>query len=185
MIKLIVGLGNPGTEYEKTRHNFGRVLAARFGNGHKGHRKDWRGSIVIELKEKLALTILLPNDFMNLSGKAVSEFSRYFKVEPSEIMVIHDDVDLPLGEIRLREDGASGGHKGVESIIKELATNNFWRLRLGVGRPAESTDQAVVDFVLARFNKEEERQANLIIDFVLNNLLSSICNKPEARTWQI
>ncbi|MDR3323166.1 MAG: aminoacyl-tRNA hydrolase [Zoogloeaceae bacterium] len=154
--RLIVGLGNPGPDYEATRHNVGfwfvDRLAAKlsvrlapqpkfFGNaGRQGE-----------------VWFLEPATFMNRSGQAVGALARFYKMLPNEVLVIHDDLDLPPGGIRLKQGGGNGGHNGLKDIQSALATPDFWRLRLGIGHPRQlGMTQQVVDFVLSRPRAEEQ-----------------------------
>lgn len=156
VLKLVVGLGNPGQEYASDRHNLGyRVvdaLAARHGLGFERHQ----GKLHLAVGEIAGHPVVLakPRTFMNLSGTAVARASRQYGVRPEEILVIYDDLDLPLGRLRLRPTGGSGGHKGMRSIIDVLGTQSFARLRLGIGRPSGRKDPA--DYVLEPFTREEE-----------------------------
>jgi PTH1 family peptidyl-tRNA hydrolase len=156
MIRLIVGLGNPGPRYAATRHNVGWMVldafAAKHGftfdkNAHKGLLAEGRYG-----GEKIAL--LKPQTFMNLSGQSVAPAARWYKVEPQEMLVLYDDLDLPPGKLRLREKGSSGGHNGMKSIIADTGSQDFPRLRIGIGRPAPGW--SVPDWVLAPFTKEEQ-----------------------------
>jgi PTH1 family peptidyl-tRNA hydrolase len=137
-MKLIIGLGNPGIQFANTRHNVGfRVvdkLAAKLGwkwSEHKGRAILASGTIGSE-----KLVLVKPLTFMNLSGQAVGELARWYKVPPEDIIVVYDDLDLPVGKIRLRAKGSAAGHNGLEDIIDHLHTNEFPRLRVGIGRPA-------------------------------------------------
>lgn len=156
-ISLVVGLGNPGPEYAATRHNIGfMVLAAcrqrwrLTGPPQHAHESHYwscrRGGRQLYLQQPLT--------FMNLSGTAVAPLARRLQLTPAEILVVYDDLDLPLGRLRLRPEGSSGGHRGTESLITELGAANFARLRVGIGRGAEA--QEVVDFVLSKFGPAEE-----------------------------
>jgi len=141
---LIVGLGNPGRKYTKTRHNIGfRVIDAL---------KD-------EISDKNVI-LLKPDIFMNNSGKAVKKELKYSKLNTQDLIVIHDDIDLPFGTIRVSKDSSSAGHKGVQSIIDELRTKDFTRIRIGI-KPSHEVD--TTEFVLNRFSKEEEKQLKEII----------------------
>ncbi len=133
---LIVGLGNPGTKYEGTRHNLGFLVLEEFAQKLTGPEVEWEENAKFKaeiLNIGPNLTLLRPQTFMNLSGTAVAEFVRYFKLDPEEVIVVHDDLDLPLGKIKIREGGSAAGHHGVESIIKDLKSDHFVRLRLGIG----------------------------------------------------
>ena len=157
-IKLVVGLGNPGAEYAKSRHNAGfmtveKFLAAmpegRFTESHSAESRLFTG----KLRGK-ALMLQMPLTYMNLSGNAVALISRRFKLQPREILVISDDLDLPVGRLRLRAGGSDGGHNGLKSIIAETGSADFIRLRIGIGRPAPGK---TVDYVLDGFEGEEEK----------------------------
>ncbi len=172
MIRLVVGLGNPGKEYEKTRHNVGWWVIDKLSEdlGFSLSREKFKGIYGEKLLSGNKVFFLKPLTYMNRSGESVSEFARFFKIEPAEILVIYDDLDLPLGKLRLRLKGSSGGHKGVQSVIEKLGTSEFPRLRIGIGRPA--TKDEVVNYVLSPFSEEEEeivkgaveRAANCIKD---------------------
>ncbi len=152
-MKLIVGLGNPGRKYEGTRHNVGfdvlDALAAR-------HRLEWESSpaeaLVAKWRSAGAL-LVKPLTFMNLSGQAVGDLLRFYKVEVSDLLVIVDEVHLDLGRLRARRDGSAGGHNGLKSLIALLGTEGFARLRVGVGRGDARRDLA--DHVLAKFDPDE------------------------------
>ncbi|MDR1349295.1 MAG: aminoacyl-tRNA hydrolase [Zoogloeaceae bacterium] len=166
--RLIAGLGNPGAEYAATRHNAGfRLLEALarklnvallpqggfFGNvGREGER--W---------------FLQPATFMNRSGQAVGALARFYKIAPQEILVLHDDLDLPPGGIRLKQGGGNGGHNGLKDIQAALATPDFWRLRLGIGHPRTlGSSRNVVDFVLTRPCVEEQSALDIALDRCLD-----------------
>jgi PTH1 family peptidyl-tRNA hydrolase len=153
--KLIVGLGNPGARYEKTRHNVGWMaldaLAKKHGveiskSGFQGLYGEWRRGA-----EKIIL--LKPSTYMNLSGKSVGPAANFYKIPPAEILVVYDDLDLPPGKLRIREKGSAGGHNGMKSLIEELGTQEFPRVRIGIGRPAPGWQ--VVDWVLAPFGADD------------------------------
>jgi PTH1 family peptidyl-tRNA hydrolase len=156
VIRLVVGLGNPGPDYAGTRHNLGaesvqRWASARAGRAGRRHRGRWW-----EVAGFAApVAALVPHTFMNLSGAAVASARRALALTPEQILVVCDDLDLPLGRLRLRREGSSGGHRGLESVAQALGSEGFARLRLGIGRPAEREPPAVVDYVLSRFSAEE------------------------------
>lgn len=152
-MKLIVGLGNPGREYQGTRHNIGfmvlDILARAHGISVKSRRnKAHVGEGVIE-NQKVVLA--KPLTYMNLSGEAVGGLMRRYRLKPADLIVVSDDVDLPLGRIRIRASGSAGGHKGLRSIIHSLGTQEFARIRVGIGSP----DREMVDYVLSRFHRKE------------------------------
>lgn len=135
-MKLIVGLGNPGAEYQDTRHNLGFMVIEKLAKELASEEISWKEEDKFKaLVAKIGDVVLVkPITFMNSSGVAVASIMRYFKLDPSDVWVIHDDIDLPLGKIRIREKGSSAGHRGIESIIAELKTDVFVRFRLGIGR---------------------------------------------------
>lgn len=182
MVYLIVGLGNPGKRYEPTRHNIGFMVLEKLA-----------AQLEIQLKQKSfnalwgkgTLTgnnILLaePQTFMNLSGTAVRQLQSFFKTDISNLIVIHDDLDLPFGAIRLKEGGGTAGHKGLASIESNLGTSDFMRVRLGIGKPVDKS--RIEGYVLEPFRKEERdllpdvisRAADASTEIVLNGLQKAI-----------
>jgi PTH1 family peptidyl-tRNA hydrolase len=147
-MKLIVGLGNPGPQYEQTRHNVGFRVVDRLA---EQQRWTWerRGRAMLANgnigSEKVVL--IKPLTFMNNSGEAIGELVRWYKVQPEDVLIVYDELDLPLGKVRLRSNGSAGGHNGLNSIIHHLHTNQFPRLRVGIGRP-ENMRMNTVDYVL-------------------------------------
>jgi PTH1 family peptidyl-tRNA hydrolase len=153
---LIVGLGNPGAEYAKTRHNAGFLLveklAARWKAQWTNERKFGARIARVERNDRRVL-LCQPQTFMNLSGEAVGALKNFYQLPSERLLVAVDDADLPLGEIRLRASGSSGGHHGLESIEQHLAMREFARLRIGIGRADGARE--ITDYVLARFNADE------------------------------
>lgn len=172
-MKLICGLGNPGDKYDRTRHNIGfRILDELAQQEGVDFSEKWNGQVAeITLNGEKTL-LLKPNTFMNLSGQAVVKFANFYKIEPSDIVIVYDDVDLPLGQIRFREKGGPGTHNGMKSIIQELGGQDFPRLRIGIeSRGVTAPEQmGLADFVLARFTKEEEESLDAIIDEAIKTL---------------
>ena len=158
--KLIVGLGNPGREYEGTRHNIGFTVIDLFArlNGITVAKRDFRGLVGDGRVGETRVFLLKPQTFMNLSGESVSAFLRQKPLALPEIMVVTDDIALPLGKLRLRAGGSAGGHNGLKSLIAHLHSSEFPRLRFGVGAPRDSSVQ--VDFVLGAFNRREQAEAD-------------------------
>lgn len=153
-MKLIVGLGNPGGQYAETRHNVGFLLLDTWNEELKLEFRPKFQGLMAETQfggEKVFL--LKPLTFMNLSGRSIRELTQFYKITPQDVLVVHDDMDLPLGRIRLRRSGSAGGHNGIKSTIAELGTEEFWRLKIGVGRPPAGWDPA--HYVLGSFGKEE------------------------------
>ncbi len=157
MAKLIVGLGNPGARYAATRHNIGWMLLDAFARKH-GVAVEQRGfqGLYGELRwgpEAEKVLLLKPLTYMNLSGRSVAQAARFYRVNPADILVLFDDLDLEVGRLRLRAKGSAGGHNGVKSVIAELGTTEFPRLKIGIGRPAPGWE--VTDWVLAPFGAED------------------------------
>lgn len=154
---IIAGLGNPGGKYDHTRHNTGfevlDILSDKWGI--KTDAAKFRSVIGIGAHKGKKVLLLKPQTYMNLSGEAVSEAVSFYKADPaSDLIVIYDDIDLPVGRIRIREEGSAGGHKGMKNIIERLGTESFVRVRLGVGAKPPEWDLA--DWVLSRFPSEDE-----------------------------
>ena len=155
---LIVGLGNPGRDYERTRHNCGfrclDLLAEKLGcRIDKGKFQGLYGQTMYAGKK---LMLLKPQTYMNLSGRSVLQMSAYFSIPPQRIIVLFDDISLPPGRLRLRADGSAGGHNGIKSIIAELGSQDFPRVKIGVGSKAHP-DQDLADHVLSTFSAQEEK----------------------------
>jgi len=163
---MIVGLGNPGKDYQKNRHNVGFMaidkIAQEFGIENKKVKSK---AIIMEgKKDNKKIILVKPQTFMNLSGSAVASLVQFFKINPENLIVIHDDLDLPSLSIRLRPGGGAGGQKGISSIIQNLGTQQFNRIRIGIGRPPGRMDPA--DYVLQNFPKQEEKELPLLFDTV-------------------
>ena len=168
MIKLFVGLGNPGPDYEATRHNAGfwwidalarelkvNLVPARSYSGLAG-RTSVNGPSV---------SLLQPQTFMNLSGKSVASLARFFKIQPEEILVVHDELDLPPGQVKIKRGGSHAGHNGLRDIHAQLGSPNYWRLRIGIGHPGEKSE--VANWVL---KKPAPDQRTLIEDSIAHSL---------------
>jgi PTH1 family peptidyl-tRNA hydrolase len=175
MTKLIVGLGNPGRSYVGNRHNIGFICLRYFARASaikldqkKGLARIGRGTVA---GSKVVLA--RPQTFMNNSGQSVSRLLRKFAVNPKDLMVIHDDLDLPLAKIRIGSGSGSGGHKGISSIIEELGTQDFTRLRVGIGRPANPNpgEDDIITYVLSDFTPEEKQAINPVIPRVSEAIL--------------
>ncbi|GEN58006.1 peptidyl-tRNA hydrolase [Halolactibacillus alkaliphilus] len=156
-MKLIVGLGNPGRKYKDTRHNVGFMvideLAKRHGWGL--NKKKFQGHFAYELLGTDKVILLEPQTYMNLSGDSVKPLVDFYEIAPEDIVVVYDDLDLPTGKVRLRQNGGHGGHNGIRSMIDQLGTKNFNRVRIGIDRPKEGL--TVTDHVLGRFTKSERQ----------------------------
>ena len=165
--KLIVGLGNPGGEHENDRHNIGFMVASAFVHEQNGDFKLWGTPKSSELAQ---LTVSgekvfcqKPMTFMNLSGDAVLQVAAFYKILPEDICVIHDELDIPFGEVRLKVGGGDGGHNGLKSITKVLGTSEYSRIRMGIGRPPHP-QMDVADFVLSSFSDKEFETVDSMID---------------------
>jgi PTH1 family peptidyl-tRNA hydrolase len=192
-MKLIVGLGNPGLKHEKTRHNLGFIILDDFlkdfstSSQNLWHEEKKFQAEIAEIdwqpkKAKMEKVILIkPLTYMNGSGSAVSLISKFYKIAPIDIWVIHDEIDLPLGGMKIRFGGASAGHKGVESIIEYLGTDKFWRFRIGIGEQHEQVRdkkvKAIDNYVLGEFSEGEKGKAREIIQDALEEGLEKAMNR--------
>lgn len=150
---LVAGLGNPGSGYSKTRHNIGFLVIDLIAEEHRIELKQKENYIIGKgSMEGNNVVLIEPLTFMNRSGTAVRDVMRRNGIQPSELIVIHDDIDMVTGKLKIRKDGSSGGHKGVESIIQDIGTKEFIRVKIGVGR---GEGVPVEDYVLSKFRKEE------------------------------
>lgn len=168
-IRLVVGLGNPGREYAATRHNAGFMWVERLaGTAGAALKPEARfhglaGRLVLNGRE---LWLLQPQTFMNVSGRAVAAFAHFYRLAPEEILVVHDELDLPPGTVRLKQGGGHGGHNGLKDIVAHLRTPAFWRLRFGIGHPGEK--DRVADYVLHPPSRDEAA----LIDEVIGQSLA-------------
>ena len=164
-IRLIVGLGNPGPEYEQTRHNAGFWVVDNLAGSALSREARFNA-----LAAKTRITgnevwLLEPQTYMNRSGQSVGALARFYKIAPDEILVVHDELDLPPGSAKIKKGGSSGGHNGLKDITAALGTQDYWRLRIGIGHPRTmNLQQQVVDFVLHRPRKEEQELINRAIE---------------------
>lgn len=181
---VIVGLGNPGKEYEKTPHNVGFMMVdeiAKSNNINFLLEKKHEALIGTGMINGEKCHLIKPLTYMNLSGKSVRSFVEYYKIPLEDIIVIYDDMDLPLGKLRIRKNGSSGGHKGMKSIIENLGTQEIARIRVGIDKPKENME--VVDFVLHQLSKKEMEilnetiiKAPSMIDVTIKDGINSMMN---------
>jgi PTH1 family peptidyl-tRNA hydrolase len=168
-VKLIIGLGNPGRGYADNRHNIGFMCLNHFAwtqgigfDKKQGHARIGSGEVAGS-----QVVLAKPQTYMNLSGQSVSRLVKRFNINLSDLLVIHDDLDLPLGKIRIRQGGSSGGHKGIGSIITELGSQDFLRLRVGIGRPeissAEISEADIIAYVLSDLTTEEKQVITQVV----------------------
>lgn len=176
-MKLIVGLGNPGNEYEKTRHNVGFMIVDALGSDWKLEKK-----LEAELSEAIIgdekVLLAKPQTFMNLSGEAVQKITHFYKIDPTDIVVIYDDVDLEFGKLRVRHGGSSGGHNGIKSILQHLS-DDFIRFRVGIRNETLKNPITTDKFVLAPFTEAEQAHMGTIIKEASQELQSYLQNPEE------
>lgn len=176
--QLIVGLGNPGAKYEQTRHNIGfaaiDALAQTWQIPLSENRK-FQGVFGEGIGVKgQKIRLLKPTTYMNLSGQSIRAAIDWYKLPPEAVLVIYDDMDLPVGKLRLRQSGSAGGHNGIKSTIAHLNSQNFPRLRIGIGNPRQSRDGEVVSHVLGRFSAAENRAMNEVLKLVIEAVEMSL-----------
>ncbi len=171
-MKLLVGLGNPGRAYSKTRHNIGfevvDLVAERLKIDISGSK--FNSLFVISKIKNTDVCIIKPETFMNLSGDAVGAFARFYKVQNGAVLVVQDDMDMPLGRLKFVTDSGAGGHNGISSIIDHLGGKDFWRLKVGVGRPVTGRNPS--DHVLEKFSKDERQVADKLIETAADAVIS-------------
>ena len=172
-MKLIVGLGNPDEKYQNTRHNIG-FMALDYYSKKKGYSFKTQKSFIGETYLGRGFILLKPLTYMNLSGNSVSLVANYYHIEPKDILVISDDFNMVFSKLRYREKGSAGGHNGLKSIISSLNSEEFQRLRVGLGSPGDNS----INFVLSRFSKEELETLVKVFDKTSNVIDAFIENKP-------
>ncbi len=171
MIRLIVGLGNPGPEHAATRHNAGFWFVDAVASRLRVSLQPERGYFGLAARTNVAgrpLWLLEPMTYMNLSGKSVAALARFFKIEPAEILVAHDELDLLPGQVKLKQGGSHAGHNGLKDIHAQLGSADYWRLRIGIGHPGVKA--AVIDYVLKKPSKEHLAEIEKSIDQALSGL---------------
>ena len=162
MIKMTVFAGNPGREYERTRHNIAWMVLDFIGSSSDFNwKKKFNGLWADYFIGTNKVIFLKPETFMNNSGKSVQAAAHFFKIKPEEIIVIHDDLELPFGKVIVKKDGGAGGHNGLRSITQHLGSSNYYRLRMGIGRPVHGN---VSSFVLGRFTPDEEIDLRVFVE---------------------
>ncbi len=162
---LVVGLRNPGRKYEGTRHNVGAeivdILSERWAAPFKGGPTRVNGELAAHRIDDRRIVLLKPYAYMNESGRVVVSALRYFKAEIDDLLVVHDDIDLPFARLRLHAGRGAGGHNGIKSVVDSTSSSEFWRLKVGVGRPPGRMDPA--DFVLRQFSKDEREEVDFLV----------------------
>lgn len=177
---LVLGLGNPGRRYERTRHNAGFLVADRLAE-RLGTAVDRRqlGALVGSARiEDHPVVIAKPQGFMNLSGQPAASLRGYYKVEVADVIVVHDEVDLPFGDIRIKQGGGHGGHNGLRDLVEKLGSAGFVRVRFGVGRPPPGRETA--DWVLTAFSTEDEARMPELIDLAADAVVAIVVRGPTA-----
>ena len=173
-MKLIVGLGNPGRKYADSIHNLGFMCVGHFARSNNIRFDKKRGKARIGLGKVAGVEVVVarPHTYMNRSGEAVSRLVRIFNISLDNLLVVYDELDLPLGKIRIRQGGSSAGHRGVESIISELGSQDFPRLRVGIGRPAMSSvtgeviEEDIITYLLNKFSHEEKKAITKVLPVI-------------------
>ncbi len=179
-MKLIVGLGNPGKEYEKTRHNIGYMIIDNFVNSDNWKKE----SLAYVLKQTINnenVLFIKPTTYMNLSGQAVQYYLNYYKIDTKDLLVIQDDMDLDIGKVRLKLKSSAGGHNGIKDIIKNIKTDEFLRLKIGISKSTNDT----IEFVLGKFPKSDleilknnmNTYNQIITDFINNTKIETLMNR--------
>ncbi|MBK8759830.1 MAG: aminoacyl-tRNA hydrolase [Sulfuritalea sp.] len=167
-LRLIVGLGNPGSEYAETRHNAGfwfcERLARELGTSFARESR-YHGFVAKARVAGADLWLLMPQTFMNRSGQAVQALAHFYRIEPGEMLVVHDELDIPPGQLRLKYGGGLGGHNGLKDITGHLGTQDYWRLRVGIGHPGDRND--VINYVLKPPRREEREEIDAALDRAL------------------
>lgn len=171
---MVVGLGNPGKQYETTKHNVGFMVvdAIAESTSHTPWREEQKAEVSFITVEGEKVLLVKPLTFMNLSGESVGPLMRYYKIDPSDVYCVYDDMDLPVGKLRIRPNGSAGGHNGIKSLIQHIGTEDFPRFRVGIGRPLPQW--TVVDHVLAPFPEEQKEAINKGIKDAAKALLGTL-----------
>ena len=175
--RLVVGLGNPGDDYDHTRHNIGFMAVEALADScrHLGWKKRFQG--LLASSDQQDLLFLKPMTYMNLSGQSVAEALRFYKLAPEQVVVFHDDLDLPSGQVRIKQGGGHGGHNGLKSLDAHIG-RDYWRVRMGIGHPGERGD-AVTNYVLGRFAKADRAWLDLQLAAVARDF-DLFCNGKTA-----
>lgn len=181
MSALVIGLGNPGDEYAATRHNVGQMvldeLATRGGGALSVHKRTRTRAATVRLAAQ-PVVLGAPMSFMNVSGGPVSALAQYHSVSPDSVIVVHDELDIPFGQVRLKRGGGSGGHNGLKDVTKALGTPDYVRVRVGIGRPPGRMDPAT--FVLKPFSATERKELPLLLDDAADAVEAVIADGLEA-----
>ena len=183
-IRLIVGLGNPGAKYERTRHNAGYWWVDAIAERKRAtwaKEAKFSGWVAKVAEGERDFTLLKPATFMNESGRSVGALLRFFRIEPADMLVVHDELDMPPGTVKLKKGGGTGGHNGLNDISDALNTKDFWRLRIGIGHPGHR--DLVADYVLDKARREEQELIDAAFDRSLDLLPKLTGRLVDAMTW--
>lgn len=174
-MKMIVGLGNPGQEYQFTRHNIGFMIIDNYAekNAINSFQKKYDGLYAKCFINNEAFILLKPLSYMNLSGTVVKKYAHYFKIKPCDIFIIQDDLDMPVGKIKIKYKGSSGGHNGIKNIIENLNTEEFPRLKIGISKDSKIN---IKDYVLGKFSEEDLNKIKKILTFS-NDIINDFVKK--------
>lgn len=177
-MKMIVCLGNPGKKYKKNRHNIGFIIGEFLCKKYdiRPDKQMFEAFLGQKAINSTDCMVLVPHTFMNLSGRSVVQTAKYYKIDTKDIIVLHDEIELPFGEVRVKFGGGHKGHNGLRSIIQETGTNEFWRLRFGVGRPSNS-DIPVADYVLSDFTPDEQAKIEELVPESIETVIKIIEDK--------
>lgn len=180
-MKMIVGLGNPGSKYEKTKHNIGFMVIDQLCEKYQVtlNKHDFEGIYGSFNYQGEKIFLVKPLTYMNDSGRSVRPLMKYYQVQPDELLVIQDDMDIPMGKLRLRQKGSAGGHNGIKSIIAAVGTQNFKRLKIGIQHPS---DQSVVNWVLSAFSKEDQITIDQSVEQATNAIENWLTNDDFMQT---
>ena len=177
-MKLLVGLGNPGKEYERTRHNVGWLVLDEIASSVRASvdRKKFGAELGEAEIDGVRTLLLKPQTFMNLSGEAVGPAAKFYKIEPRDVIVVHDDLDLEFGRVQIKVGGGHGGHNGLRSVIPHLGSPDFVRVRVGIGRPGGKKE--VVGHVLGGFDKKETEELPFVLGRASDAIRCLLANEP-------
>ncbi len=190
-MKMVVGLGNPGDEYKNTRHNAGFIIVDDYAKKHgvSKMQEKFNGLYTKIYMNNDYFLLVKPLSYMNLSGTVVKKYADYFKINPKDILIIHDDLDMPVGKIKVKYKGSSGGHNGIKSIIENLNTDYFPRFKIGISRDDKVS---IKDYVLSKFSSEDIKKIDKIcsfapslIDDFINNDIERVMSKYNGADYEI
>ena len=190
-MKMIVGLGNPGKEYENTRHNAGFIIVDKYAEDYNitDFKQKFNGLYAKFTHNKETHILLKPLSYMNLSGTVIKKYASFYKIKPEDILVIHDDLDLPVGKIKIKPKGSSGGHNGIKNIIENLRTEEFPHFKVGISK---DPNIPYMNYVIGKFSKSDLEKIHTIcafsteiIDYFLDNDIEKVMSKYNGEEYEI